>query len=199
MFELDTITRIVAALTRTPETVAGAIVITLSFVLSVAAFFVATSVRHRYSRAEQRLKAIHEAPSHMRRAQFEVEFQTYQAIWEAVVSTHRIVIQFRPIFEVASAATPPERKAERLTAFVPLFNAYATAVDAGAPFYPANIHSLLTQLREAFAAEAYDYEYVGTHPEAYERSKANVARIKELMEQSSAAIRARLAAITVID
>ena len=189
------------------------IALLVSVAVQVAAYFIRKRTeqgiardledfRSRLSQNERKVQAVLDTTSHVRRAQFEVEFAAYREIWASLFEAQVATTTLRPVFDVAlgPSESAEERKMQRLTAFIEAYNPFSEIVESRLPFYPQDIYTKLAHVRDIMSTEATEYrQFPENNSEYWPRAMKNSKELRAAIEEAALAIRTRLESISVID
>jgi hypothetical protein len=165
--------------------------------------------RNQYAVALEGVKSSYDKHVHVYKAQFELEFKTYQEVWAATTTLMDHVARLAALYGLSELPSGKGEKRKHAKSADSAFFAAHIKITNNQPFITGEIYKLALAHAVACKREideffgAIDAEEKGeasySQKDASREAREAQAKISNQFEELGAAIRSRLASITVID
>lgn len=133
------------------------------------------------------------------KVRFEHEYEIYKKAWELLFALQRATLQLRPTLDhIDLSESKEERMQRRIGNVIKPYDEFSLHIETAKPFYPEDVYSALTAVRNRCHDEIIDYEFVERPQKEYwEEARKSQEEIVALINQSCEAIRNRIAEVRV--
>ena len=157
--------------------------------------------KNSLSKANQKLKALHDGAIHVSKSRFDKEFEIYQELWDSLVDLKHTTLSLRPALDyVPQDKTKEELKLERLQKFTVANNTFVKKMQKYEPFYSIEVNKSLNLISKASRSEAVGFQYQNSNDHKYwEEQQKNEKQILDEIQNCCFLIKQRIDTLSVIE